>query len=134
MNACCALELLKKGEAVAAQERVSFIRRDVGREEARLADARRSVVTSEESAALLREADPDLWGTCDQKKGDAEKQIPTFGVRAINKRVMPLLRSVLSVESFVAVGTLMANDVIAGGDCQACCCRCWYCIIQECCC
>lgn len=49
---------------MAAQERVSFLRRDVGREEARLADARRLVDRVEESAALLRGTDAHLWGTC----------------------------------------------------------------------
>lgn len=54
---------------MAAKERVSFLRRDVGREEARLADARRLVDTIEESAALLRGRDTRLWGTWQRRGG-----------------------------------------------------------------
>lgn len=51
-----------KGEAKAAQERIPFLRRNVERGEAALADARRTAVDVKENMVLLRKRDPDLWG------------------------------------------------------------------------
>lgn len=51
-----------KGEAKAAQERVSFQRRDVRRGEARLADSEQAAVRLKEKLVLIRNRDPDLWG------------------------------------------------------------------------
>ncbi|CAM9357928.1 unnamed protein product [Ectocarpus sp. 13 AM-2016] len=49
------------GEAKAAQERISFLRRDVQRSEAALADSERAELGVKEKLVLLRKRDPDLW-------------------------------------------------------------------------
>lgn len=50
------------GEAKAAQERISFLRRDVQRSEAALADSERAELGVKENLVHLRKRDPDLWG------------------------------------------------------------------------
>ncbi|CAM9864360.1 unnamed protein product, partial [Ectocarpus fasciculatus] len=49
------------GEVKAAQERISFLRRDVQRSEAALADSERAEVGVKENLVQLRKRDPDLW-------------------------------------------------------------------------
>ena len=52
----------QKGEAKAARERVTFLRRDVHRGEDELKEARQAAVQVQEKLVLIRNRDPDLWG------------------------------------------------------------------------
>lgn len=81
---------------MAAKERVSFLRRDVGREEARLADARRLLDSVEETAALLRGRDTLLWGACQRRgdKGVAGAMLTAGSIAVSELPSVPMVKSI----------------------------------------
>eukprot|EP00903_Cladosiphon_okamuranus_P005576 g5550.t2 len=55
------LRMRLMGEAKAARERVTFLRRDVQREEEKLSGSKQAVVQVQEKLVHIRNRDPDLW-------------------------------------------------------------------------
>ncbi|CBJ48405.1 DNA double-strand break repair rad50 ATPase [Ectocarpus siliculosus] len=78
------------GEAKAAQERVSFLRRDVQRSEAALADSERAELGVKEKLVLLRKRDPDLWAelaSINRSGGESPDQTAAAAALAASREV-----------------------------------------------
>ncbi|CAB1108469.1 ABC [Ectocarpus sp. CCAP 1310/34] len=91
------------GEAKAAQERISFLRRDVQRSEAALADSERAELGVKEKLVLLRKRDPDLWGAFLGGRGGDGRGDDAAGRRALNRsgrvgRELPREKGVAAAE------------------------------------